>query len=81
VNVVISFFFQAEDGIRDIGVTGVQTCALPISQFWIWFFNIILRHLNTKNHIKIEGFYCTKDVDDGKYLFTEKTSKPLLSQL
>src|SRR5947209_19416534 len=24
------FFFQAEDGIRDIGVTGVQTCALPI---------------------------------------------------
>src|SRR3712207_7908142 len=26
----VSFFFQAEDGIRDIGVTGVQTCALPI---------------------------------------------------
>src|SRR3712207_8773733 len=26
----IRFFFQAEDGIRDIGVTGVQTCALPI---------------------------------------------------
>src|SRR5947209_15413761 len=26
------FFFQAEDGIRDIGVTGVQTCALPILQ-------------------------------------------------
>ena len=27
---VFVFFFQAEDGIRDIGVTGVQTCALPI---------------------------------------------------
>src|SRR3712207_532091 len=27
---VTFFFFQAEDGIRDIGVTGVQTCALPI---------------------------------------------------
>src|SRR5258707_12536940 len=27
---MFSFFFQAEDGIRDIGVTGVQTCALPI---------------------------------------------------
>src|SRR5215213_11906776 len=26
------FFFQAEDGIRDWSVTGVQTCALPISQ-------------------------------------------------
>src|SRR5206468_7169156 len=25
------FFFQAEDGIRDLIVTGVQTCALPIS--------------------------------------------------
>src|SRR5260370_37904401 len=29
---VIFFFFQAEDGIRDSSVTGVQTCALPISQ-------------------------------------------------
>src|SRR2546429_4598069 len=27
------FFFQAEDGIRDVAVTGVQTCALPISYF------------------------------------------------
>src|SRR5437879_12858695 len=27
----IFFFFQAEDGIRDTSVTGVQTCALPIS--------------------------------------------------
>src|SRR3712207_7212458 len=31
------FFFQAEDGIRDIGVTGVQTCALPI-------FRAVLEH-------------------------------------
>src|SRR5256884_5155260 len=28
---VFFFFFQAEDGIRDVAVTGVQTCALPIS--------------------------------------------------
>src|SRR5215217_8592684 len=28
---IFCFFFQAEDGIRAIGVTGVQTCALPIS--------------------------------------------------
>src|SRR2546429_4175243 len=27
------FFFQAEDGIRDVAVTGVQTCALPICDF------------------------------------------------
>src|SRR5260221_5911651 len=29
----LSFFFQAEDGIRDHCVTGVQTCALPIYRF------------------------------------------------
>src|SRR2546430_12517387 len=29
--ICIFFFFQAEDGIRDLTVTGVQTCALPIS--------------------------------------------------
>src|SRR2546430_8123009 len=29
--VLFFFFFQAEDGIRDLTVTGVQTCALPIS--------------------------------------------------
>src|SRR5438876_11520612 len=29
----MNFFFQAEDGIRDGRVTGVQTCALPI---WFW---------------------------------------------
>src|SRR2546421_6843315 len=28
---LVFFFFQAEDGIRDLIVTGVQTCALPIS--------------------------------------------------
>src|SRR2546430_3363863 len=30
------FFFQAEDGIRDLTVTGVQTCALPISPVTTW---------------------------------------------
>src|SRR6266478_7446293 len=37
---VFCFFFQAEDGIRDLTVTGVQTCALPISSpasaRWTW---------------------------------------------
>src|SRR2546426_3912465 len=31
VSLCFFFFFQAEDGIRDYKVTGVQTCALPIS--------------------------------------------------
>src|SRR5438046_9853287 len=33
--VVFVFFFQAEDGIRDWSVTGVQTCALPISLWYV----------------------------------------------
>src|SRR5258708_24948977 len=45
--ILFIFFFQAEDGIRDDLVTGVQTCALPISKSrrstWVndtiyWFF-------------------------------------------
>src|SRR5215211_8983289 len=38
-NAVFVFFVQAEDGIRDLCVTGVQTCALPIyraARFVIW---------------------------------------------
>src|SRR5690554_7790200 len=31
----VFFFFQAEDGIRDADVTGVQTCALPIYHPWL----------------------------------------------
>src|SRR5262249_59014886 len=34
VLVILFFFFQAEDGIRDWSVTGVQTCALPIFKAW-----------------------------------------------
>src|SRR5438132_9928837 len=33
--IVFFFFFQAEDGIRDHCVTGVQTCALPIYQLFL----------------------------------------------
>src|SRR5207249_5295508 len=36
--VLIFFFFQAEDGIRDRNVTGVQTCALPISKAGAFYF-------------------------------------------
>src|SRR6266511_1982522 len=36
VDFLYCFFFQAEDGIRDFHVTGVQTCALPISLAHVW---------------------------------------------
>src|SRR3712207_306234 len=52
-------FFQAEDGIRDIGVTGVQTCALPILSDWT------LRDLEAwdeKIRIKVDnlGFFSSR---------------------
>src|SRR5699024_5961799 len=44
------FFFQAEDGIRDRNVTGVQTCALPISDQLecasVWFCHIHSRPIS-----------------------------------
>src|SRR5256885_3131909 len=41
-NIFPIFFFQAEDGIRDYKVTGVQTCALPISKSPHNFVRLIL---------------------------------------
>src|SRR5699024_11282871 len=38
---LLFFFFQAKDGIRDRNVTGVQTCALPISYFVGYTPNIV----------------------------------------
>src|SRR2546430_9326512 len=40
---VVFFFFQAEDGIRDLTVTGVQTCALPISMEVVVVALVLLR--------------------------------------
>src|SRR5439155_3069327 len=37
INLASLFFFQAEDGIRDGHVTGVQTCALPICADMVFF--------------------------------------------
>src|SRR5690554_7376484 len=44
INSTSFFFFQAEDGIRDADVTGVQTCALPI-----WFIPDLKRRLIDEN--------------------------------
>mgnify|MGYP007026261227 CR=1 FL=1 len=43
--VTVFFFFQAEDGIRDYDVTGVQTCALPI------YYNALVEQFGKKDFI------------------------------
>src|SRR2546429_7177884 len=51
------FFFQAEDGIRDVAVTGVQTCALPISfkdQGQIWLKSLANRKRNPLEQTTID---------------------------
>src|SRR5438034_2192166 len=49
----ILFFFQAEDGIRDHCVTGVQTCALPISSApQTWRGNSKSEAIETANHLR-----------------------------
>src|SRR2546430_8698153 len=44
------FFFQAEDGIRDLTVTGVQTCALPISHQ-----TLVLNNLRGRVTLETDG--------------------------
>src|SRR5688572_32112934 len=53
-----SFFFQAEDGIRDLTVTGVQTCALPISLdlSGIYQSKNIITVLSAVEELKIRGW-------------------------
>src|SRR5699024_11374756 len=47
LKLLVVFFFQAEDGIRDRNVTGVQTCALPISGI-----NVPIRNITSINNVK-----------------------------
>src|SRR3989449_2807081 len=52
------FFFQAEDGIRDVAVTGVQTCALPI-------YHLIVRQ-GLKSLLEQENCTVVAEAADGR---------------
>src|SRR2546430_5259402 len=45
------FFFQAEDGIRDLTVTGVQTCALPIYGGWFGVALVVMLFVHEMGHV------------------------------
>src|SRR5690625_2376428 len=51
---MVVFFFQAEDGIRDGHVTGVQTCALPISITSSGAINIEFNHVDAQKGLALE---------------------------
>src|SRR5688500_19952698 len=55
------FFFQAEDGIRDYKVTGVQTCALPICKTLDSHQQLLEHDLRVLENLKLD------DVPEGDY--------------
>src|SRR3989440_6729874 len=63
MNIYFFFFFQAEDGIRDLIVTGVQTCALPIFK---------LSKSETDNTLKINKISSPEANYTSSRLFTSK---------
>src|SRR5215203_7354000 len=71
---VFFFFFQAEDGIRDIGVTGVQTCALPIWEAVAAADDVDVVSVVVANPLHrriVEGL-----LDAGKHVLCEKPMAP-----
>src|SRR5207245_2456528 len=64
VPVMLSFFFQAEDGIRDATVTGVQTCALPILKAAVMTDRILILDFGSQvtqliaRRVRENGVYC-----------------------
>src|SRR3712207_8493740 len=72
-HVVLFFFFQAEDGIRDIGVTGVQTCALPIYPQGAAVFNAPVKATHKQTGAEFEattddsGVFLLRNLPSGLY--------------
>src|ERR1022692_1979904 len=75
------FFFQAEDGIRDYKVTGVQTCALPI---WIHTFDCNYCHqpAGPENHRRRNNLYRAADLhlDSQLQAHPEPAAGPAIDQ-
>src|SRR5256885_3207745 len=69
VRLSIFFFFQAEDGIRDYKVTGVQTCALPI-----WRSELLKAGIRGKGGQKIE-FVRVEPLSGTRWLHAEAETK------
>src|SRR2546429_62718 len=69
---VCVFFFQAEDGIRDVAVTGVQTCALPI--YYSKIFDKTDVMIAARDGVKLHTeIYSPKNVSEPRPIIFERT--------
>src|SRR5690606_40664696 len=73
---VCIFFFQAEDGIRDFHVTGVQTCALPICDAGAVGRELIGRDFEVVG-CGLVGKHAAGEVEGGAVTGTEKAALPI----
>src|SRR5260370_26065005 len=71
------FFFQAEDGIRDSSVTGVQTCALPISPVSTHF-ALAKAALEAGKHVLVEKPLCRSLAEGEELLALSRAQNKLL---
>src|SRR2546428_2302425 len=71
------FFFQAEDGIRDLNVTGVQTCALPI---FTWTTTPWTLPANVALAINPEIEYVRVEVGDEAFIVAEAAAEQILDR-
>src|SRR2546430_12123958 len=68
------FFFQAEDGIRDLTVTGVQTCALPISALREFTPHVILSDFSMPGFDGMEALALAREISpDTPFVFVSGT--------
>src|SRR5688572_31253538 len=79
-----SFFFQAEDGIRDLTVTGVQTCALPISEGHVLLWDVSRRVLRLHGLLRADArqdpIRSVAFSQDGSWVRSEEHTSELQSQ-
>src|SRR5216683_4946729 len=80
--ILFFFFFQAEDGIRDLIVTGVQTCALPISgtQAMAASDNLMSEWKLREEMCEIGRASCRESVDLGGRRIIKKKKKKKISK-
>src|SRR2546429_6047188 len=76
------FFFQAEDGIRDVAVTGVQTCALPICFFRRLFSNarprfLVVHRISFAFYLTPAMSFAQKEVQPGLITLSSPTRSPI----